>query len=435
MHLPPAQVQPDLRLNDREQIQYLLGNPPSWMMRYGIAVMAGFFMMLLALSYFIRYPDIVEAKVILVTANPPIRILAKSSGRVSELLVADQQEVNSGQVLAVIENTAAWRDVVHLESWLSTAHYNAAVLPSKLQLGSLQNSYSTFSQHWKDYRYFSEHNGVAEKIFFLQKQIEQVNALNANLITQKAILSEEFVLAGKEISRERQLHGDKVIADSELEKAEATYLQQKRQVESTEATTLQNQMQIRQIESQINDLHQLKGDNSVNKALTLDEDLRRLQSAIEEWKQNYLVIAPISGKVSFSKVWSVQQSIGAGEEIMAVVPNELQGENKQGIIGKATLPATNAGKIQSGMRAIIRLDGLPAQEYGALEAEVAHLALLPQKDEYLLDLNISDARLTTTYGKQIAFRQEMTGQVRIITEERRVVERIFDRLNDLLKNR
>ena len=120
---------------------------------------------------------------------------------------------------------------------------------------------------------------------------------------------------------------------------------------------------------------------------------------------------------------------------MAVVPNELQGENKQGIVGKATLPATNAGKIQSGMRAIIRLDGLSAQEYGVLEAEVAHLALLPQKDEYLLDLNISDARLTTTYGKQIAFRQEMTGQVRIITEERRVVERIFDRLNDLLKNR
>ena len=435
MPLPQAQVQPDLRLNDREQIQYLLGNPLSWMMRYGITVMAGFFVLLLALSYFIRYPDIVEAKVILVTANPPIRILAKSAGRVSELLVADLQEVKAGQVLAVIENTATWPDVVRLESWLSSLHSNAAVLLPELQLGTLQNAYSTFSQHWKDYQYFSVHNGVATKIAHLQKQIEQTHALNANLEKQKALQNEDFVLAGKEISRQRQLHSNQVIADLELEKSERIYLQYKRQLESTEAATLQNQMQIRQIESQINDLKQTKSDNSVDKSLTLDEDFQRLNSAIEEWKQNYLVIAPIGGLVSFSKIWSVRQSIGAGEEIMAVVPNELQGENKQGIIGKATLPATNAGKIQSGMRAIIRLDGLSAQEYGVLEAEVAHLALLPQKDEYLLDLKISDARLSTTYGKQIAFRQEMTGQVRIITEERRVVERIFDRLNDLLKNR
>ena len=128
MPLPPAQIQPDLRLNDREQIQYLLGNPPSWMMRYGITVMAGFFVLLLALSYFIRYPDIVEAKVILVTANPPIRILAKSAGRVSELLVADLQEVKAGQVLAVIENTATWPDVVRLESWLSCKPTTKAIL-------------------------------------------------------------------------------------------------------------------------------------------------------------------------------------------------------------------------------------------------------------------------------------------------------------------
>lgn len=108
--MPNSQT-PDLHLNDREQIQYLLGNPPSWMMRYGIMVMAGFFTLLLTLSYFIRYPDVIEAKVILVTANPPIRILAKSSGRVSELLVMDQQQIKTGEVLAVIENTAVWRDV------------------------------------------------------------------------------------------------------------------------------------------------------------------------------------------------------------------------------------------------------------------------------------------------------------------------------------
>lgn len=435
MYQPKTLEPQDLRLNDREQIQYLLGNPPNWMMRYGIAVMAGFFMLLLALSYFIRYPDIIEAKVVLVTPNPPIRIMAKNSGRVAELLVNEQQKVQPGQVLGILESTTAWKDVQQLETWLATAQSSSTALPATLKLGALQDAYSEFSQHWKDFRYFSECNGILEKIAFLQKQIEQIKALNANLDKQKMILAEEFSLAGKEIKRQRQLHAQQLIADLEIEKAEKSYLQQKREVESTEAATLQNMMQIRLIESQINDLKQSKNDNSVGKSLTLDEDLRRLESAIEAWKQEHLIVAPIGGKVSFSKVWSEKQSISAGEEIMAVVPDALYGLNLPGIIGKATIPAANAGKIQPGMRAIIRLDGLPTQEYGTLEAEVAHMAILPQEEAYVLDIKLKDPELTTTYGKAITFRQEMTGQVRITTEDRRVLTRIFGQLRDLLQNK
>lgn len=429
---PPAT---DIRFNEREQIQYLLGNPPSWMMRYGIVSIAVFFVLLLTLSYFIRYPDVVAAKVVLVTSNPPIRILAKNSGRISELLVAEQQQVKAGQVLAVFENTANWRDVVRLESWLATANPKTDAPPPTLQTGALQDAYSVFSQHWKDFQYFAQFNGVAAKTAFLQQQIEQLRAINANLGKQTGILREEFALAGKEIARQRQLHAGQVISDAEIEKAEAAYLQQKRQLEVSEAANLQNQVQIRQLESQINDLQQGKTDNSVSKEMTLEEDIRRLRSAIDSWKQNNLIIAPIDGKVSLSKVWSVQQSATAGEEILAVVPAETPtGNTRQKIVGKATLPTLNAGKVQTGMRAVIRLDGLPAQEYGALEARVTHLAQLPQKEEFLLDLSVSDS-LTTTYGKKLVFRQEMSGQVRIITEDRRVLDRIFGQLRDLLQNK
>ena len=52
--MPQAQAQPDLRLNDREQIQYLLGNPPSWMMRYGITMIAVFFVLKFVDSFALR---------------------------------------------------------------------------------------------------------------------------------------------------------------------------------------------------------------------------------------------------------------------------------------------------------------------------------------------------------------------------------------------
>ena len=439
MSLPAEQTPKEITLNDREQIQYLLGNPPSWMMRYGISVMAGVFLMLLALSYFVHYPDIIEAKVVLTTANPPIRVMAKSGGRVAELLVTDKQPVEKGQVLAVIENTARWRDVLRLETWLDdNTNGQISLLPSGLRLGELQSTYSAFSQHWKDLDYFARHNGVAERVGYLQQQITGLESIGANLQKQMGTMREEFALATKTYQRQQQLHRDKIIADKEFEVSEAQYLSQKRQLESAEAAAFQNQMQIKQLQGQINDLQQGKSDNQNEKELALNEDIQRLHSAIAEWKQTFLVMAPIGGQASLSKIWSEQQSVNAGEEVLAIVPSTASAENAVNIIGKATIPALNSGKIAPGQRAIVRLDGYPAQQYGIMETTVTNISLLPQKDAkdetYLLDLYFPGL-LTTSYGKVIPFRQEMTGQVRIITEDRRVIDRLFGNLRDLLQNR
>lgn len=434
MSQPAEQTPKEIALNDREQIQYLLGNPPSWMMHYGISAMAGVFLMLLALSYFVHYPDIIGAKVVLTTANPPIRIMARSGGRVAELLVSDKQAVETGQVLAVMENTAQWRDVLRLESWLDKPE----TLPTHLRLGELQSSYSIFSQHWKDMDYFTRHNGVTERIGYLRQQITGLENIGANLQKQMGTMREEFVLATKTYQRQQQLHRDKIIADKEFEASEAQYLSQKRQLESAEAAALQNQMQTKLLQGQINDLQQGKSDNQNEKELALAEDIQRLHSAIAEWKQSFLITAPIAGRVSFSKIWSAQQPVNAGEELLAIVPSTAYAENAVSIIGKATIPALNSGKIAPGQRAIIRLDGYPAQQYGIVETTVTSISLLPQKGEkdaeYLLDLHLTDS-LLTSYNKVIPFRQEMTGQLRIITEDRRVIDRIFDNLQDLLRNR
>lgn len=434
MSLPAEQTPKEIALNDREQIQYLLGNPPTWMMRYGISVMAGIFLMLLALSYFVHYPDTIETKVVLTTTHPPIRVMAKSGGRVAELLVTDKQPVEKDEVLAVMENTAQWRDVLRLESWLDKPE----TLPTHLRLGELQSSYSIFSQHWKDMDYFARHNGVAERIGYLQQQITGLENIGANLQKQMGTMREEFALAAKAYQRQQQLHSNKVIADKEFEVSEAQYLSQKRQLESAEAAALQNQMQIKLLQGQINDLLQGKSDNQNEKELALAEDIQRLHSAIAEWKQSFLITAPIAGRVSFSKIWSAQQSVNAGEEVLAIVPSTASAENAVNIIGKATIPAFNSGKIAPGQRAIIRLDGYPAQQYGIVETTVTSISLLPQKGEkdaeYLLDLRLTDS-LLTSYNKVIPFRQEMSGQLRIITEDRRVIDRIFDNLQDLLRNR
>ena len=261
--------------------------------------------------------------------------------------------------------------------------------------------------------------------------------MNTNLLKQKEIQRKEFELTEKELNRQKHLNTEGVISDTDFEKYNAQYLQQKRQIEANEAAFINNEMQIGQHEAQINDLSQSKSDNQNTKELTVQEDIRRLKAAIEEWKQMFLIIAPISGTVTLSKIWSPQQSVAVGEEVVTIVPSPPQspqaGEAANPIICKAILPIAQSGKVKTGLTANIRLDAFPHQQYGILRGSVTNISLVPQKEDYQLDITLSKD-LTTSYDKTLVFRPEMQGSANIITEDRRVVERLLDGFRDLVKN-
>ena len=420
--LPPPQN--NLRLQEREEIQYLLGNAPGWMTRFGITAVAGLLVLLLGLSYALRYPDVVDAGVVLTMTQPPIRVMAAGGGRIAELHTAEGVTVEAGEVLAVLENTAHWRDVLQVEAWLDAP---TEVLPEGLRLGELQSAYSALAQHWHDLHYFRRHHGVEEQKAHLRGQIAQLQAVNENLSRQKDIMRRELALAEREYRRQQQLHAGGVISDKEWHSSEAAYLAQERQVESAEASILQNEMQIRQLESQVSELRRIKSERENDKSLTVAEDLQRLRSGIAEWKLRYLVTAPVSGQVSLYKVWSAQQSVAPGEELLAISP-----ASSERVIGRAELPAQQSGRVAVGQRASIRLDGYPPEQFGEIEAEVASVSLLPRSEAYLLELSLPDT-LRSTYGKLLPFKPEMSGTARIVTEERRVLERILGQVRDLLK--
>jgi multidrug resistance efflux pump len=418
----------DIQLNERDDIQALLGNPPSWMLRFGVWAVAGVLALLFALAWFIKYPEVVEAKVIFVTENPPIRVFARASGRVQALLVKNQQRVQRGDLLAVLDNTADWKDVLKLEKMIESDPLS--ILPSNhLNLGNLQSAYSTFSQNWKDYSYFTTKTGIETKIQFINNQIDHLEALNANLQSQKGIQEQEFALAESEFSRQKRLYTEGVNSASEYEKFQSTYLQQKRQIEATQAQFINNAASIGQQQSQINDLRQSKNDNTNTKQLTLEEDRRRLREAIAAWKQNYLLIAPIAGTTTLTKIWSAEQNINTGEELLTIVPDN----SSEKIVGKATLPIAGSGKVVAGLIARIQLADFPARQFGIVEGTVTSIAAIPQKDEYMMDIALPQS-LATSYGKPIPFRQEMQGLAKIVTKDRRIVLRLFDQWDDLLKN-
>src|ERR1035437_7575499 len=136
-----------------DEVQEILSRPPHALVRYGISVICGVLLILFIGSFFFRYPDIVQGDVIITTENPPVWLVAKSTGKIKELLCSDKQEVKQGDILAVIENSASTNDVQSVHKLLlsvqisdSNFYIPLELLTKPFELGMLQSSFSAFTK-------------------------------------------------------------------------------------------------------------------------------------------------------------------------------------------------------------------------------------------------------------------------------------------------
>ncbi len=283
---------------------------------------------------------------------------------------------------------------------------------------------------------------VETKTVFLNTQNAHLSDLNESLSKQHPIQTNELEMSQKSTHRSEILHTDGIVSDEDLEKSKSALWLQQRSFEATGASAINNAITMESNKNQITELNQTRSDNLISKQNTLSEDIRRLQSSIAEWKKQYLIVAPIAGKISFSKIWSAKQAIAAGDEIVAFVPvgsAHAFAPTHQTIIGKAEMPILNSGKVKTGLSAQIRLDNFPFQQYGILEGTVQNISALPQNNSqkevfYQVNIALNDS-LVTSYKKQIPFQPEMQGTATIITENKRLIERLFNQVRDLIKNR
>ena len=422
--------------NERDEIQRILGNPPAWSLRWGITAVLVAAVAFLCLAWLIRYPDVAKARVVVVTENPPVRLVARSSGKVSRLMVTDQQPVEVGQLIAELENPALLEDVSRLEEFVRrmegiTEPSNLLDLqtPEGLRLGELQGSYARLQQLLKDLQFFERQQGTLARIASLSRQIQYLEGLNTSLEKQATTLAREVEIAKESFNRNNSLLHSGAISQLELEEAETNYLQYRRQLESLQSRVVDNKLQAEQFRSQIIALRQGRSSESMERWLAVREALEQLKSQLEQWKHTYLITSPAAGRISLSRIWREQQFVQANEEVATVVPGEGSGK----VVGRALLPTVNSGKVQKGMRANIRLEGYPYQEFGVLQGQVSSIALVPEQEAYLVEIALSDS-LVTSYGRTIPFAQELPGTARIITEDRRILDRVFDQVLSLVKN-
>jgi len=141
-----------------EEVQEILTKVPHWMIRWGNVLFLALILMLLFMSWFVKYPDIINSEALITTQIPPQKKYAKITGKLDAILVTDNQNVNNNQALAILENTANYKDVFKLKSVIDTIkvnskyfHFPIDSLPI-LFLGDIESQYALFENSYIQYQ-------------------------------------------------------------------------------------------------------------------------------------------------------------------------------------------------------------------------------------------------------------------------------------------
>jgi len=426
----PVERPIELRSDD---VQEILTQMPSWVVRWGISVIFASIAILITASFVIKYPDIIVARVVVTTPIPPVKVVSQSNGKIANLLVKDNQTVKTGAILAVIENPASTDDVSALRLQLDrfqgvTTQPELAIdihLEKYNALGELQSDYSNFVQNFLEYQFAIQTNFAASKAVSLQQQSIYYRDLDSKFSQQKELLKREVELTQRKYETDKGLKSSGYLSEAEVAVSESAYLQKKYALQSVETNALNNSIRLAETQKSIIELRQQFSEKVYQLTVLMQESYKKLMSKLDIWEQKYILKAPIDGVVSFFKFWSKNQYITSGEEVLAIVPPSSV------LSGKAYLPREGSGKVKPGQMVKLKFDSYPYYEFGSVDGRVESVAQVSKDNEYLTEISLPKG-LQTSFNKTLDFRQEMQANAEIITEDLRLIDRVFYRFRSLI---
>ena len=357
------------------------------------------------------------------------------TGKIDTIFVTNQSQVSENTHLALIENSANYEDVMVLKSFINEIEisenevsFDLDQLPM-LFLGEIESYFSIFENSYIQYVLNKNSNSFKSNDLNFSQQLSQLKFRLKSLKDQKEINAQELTFRKSNMERMESLYKSGAISAQEFEQTKLDYLRAQREYKNMNNS-------ISQLEENINNTSNIRNQSEIeNNRMEISllksviQSLDELKEAINAWEQRFLFTSKINGKVSFMNVWNKNQAINLGDLVFTVIPDEYLN-----YICKVQVPVSNSGKIEIGQRVNIRLSSYPSSEFGIIIGQIKEISLIPNNEGmYLLDVTIPN-ELITTFDKKIEFRQEMPGVAEIVTEDLRLIERIFYQLSSILKN-
>ena len=414
-----------------DEVQEIISAVPNWMVRRGISLIFGLIVMLIGLSWFIKYPDIIFGNTTLTTIEPPVKLVVKSSGKLTSILIVDGSMVEKNQVIAEMENPVTQDGVKFLKDYvleirvyLSNKDSELPPINENFVFGTIQTNFNDLQKNLKNLQELKQNNFSIQKINNLKSKITQYKKLITISVVQMQLFKNELTNAEDKYKSNQQLYEKAVIAKMDFYKEESAFRQKQMDLESLKKSATEQQIALINLQQELNDAEFQQSENERILTNNIQANLLEIENGIENWQQNYSFTAPVSGKLVWLEKIHQNQFIEAGKNLFAITTNNEK------FIALATIPAAGFGKIQIGQKARIKLNNYPPYEFGHLEGIVSKMTEIPNESTYQLEITLSNG-MTSSYNKLLSFTPEMTGTAEIVTQDLRVMQRIFNQFNKL----
>ncbi len=406
---------------------------PTWILRWGATFFFLFLLVVIMVSGFIKYPDIVPATAEITAINPPAHLVANVNGKIEQVLVSEGQAVTKGSILALLESSSRWNHILIIDSILSRldtlcASGSSASLPvpsefeKDLILGELQPAYSELLYSYTEFYQFHQYDFHAKKLSALTaKQGYQRDYIN-RLINKEKLLHQQFKISLNKYHRDSLMSLKGGVSRTEVEFSRQNVLQHQSTITDLAMSLINNQAINKQIGYEIETLtleHHAEKQRLVTR---LEQNIQLLKAQTDAWRNTYALEAPVDGVVSLTTFWSENQNVKAGEVVLSVVPTD-----SLKVKVRLQFPIQNSGKVSIGQRVNIKLENYPYQEFGMLVGSLENISRVPNDLLYSADV-ILDHGLETSYHKKLPKIQQLTGKAEILTDEVSLLMRFFNPL-------
>jgi len=404
--------------------QEIISRKPGFIEKWALLLFMVILLLLLGGTWFIRYPDIIEARGTLTADNAPKEIIALQSGRMIKLFVKNGSILKKGDMIGWLESTANTQEVLNLSRQLDSSftllaqnrseNVSNQFKSSYQNLGELQVPFQVFNSALQLYNDYLVNGFYVRKKDMLLKDMNTLRQMNTSIEQQKSLSGQDADSSQKSLAMNKILFKEKVISAEEFRVEESKYVNKQMAIPQLNASILSNRSQQR---DKLKEIEQLNHDVSQQKII-FEQALQTLKSSVDDWLHRYTIIAPLNGKIFFTLPLQQNKFIEQGKLLGYINPPDSK------FFVETYLPQNNFEKVHTGMLVQLRFDAYQYQEAGFVKGKLDYISPNATDSGFLATIRL-DNGLLTNLKNNIQYKNGLRAQVIVITKNMRLLQRLY----------
>lgn len=415
-----------------ESMSELVSRKPGFLGRWALVIFSLILIILVSITWFIHYPDIIKTEATLLATNAPKEIIIRQEGRLIKLFVRNTDSVTKGDVLGFIESTAKHEQVLLLNEYIDSTiidlqKNNTQNIVNRFAtqfdgLGELQQAYQQFTASYQQFTDYLQDGFYLKKKRILAEDMRYLFKNHDIIQQQRELLEKDITLSEESYNANKTLLKERVISKQDDRNEQSKLLSKQLSIPQINTALLNNETQQREKQKEINDLEHAI---SLQKVI-FQQVVQSLQSQVREWRKKYIIEAPISGKIAFMVPLQENQFLRLGKSLGFINPSNSQ------YYAEVNLKQYNFGKIDTGQQVELRFNAYPYQEFGYVKGRLEYVSEFATDSGFLAHLQLENG-LITNQRKLLHYRDGLKAEALIITKDMRLMDRFYYNLVSLVK--